>query len=261
MSLFIQHYGTPDKPRLVLLHGWGMNADIWTDWAALLAEDFYLICPDLPGLGRSSQAGDDSLSGLCQKLLDGIAAVDTNPAQPAIWLGWSLGGLLAMKAAELYPDRVSAVITVATNPCFVAREDWPHAMDIETYSQFQQGVKLQPAKTLQRFCGLMVQGEENPRGLLKQLKQLLREAPVATALDETLQLLEEDQREGFANSSVSAEHWFAEADALVPVTAASFLPAKSWVIEGAGHAPFLSQPQRCADRLKALAAAWEADHG
>ena len=46
-------------------------------------------------------------------------------AKKPIWLGWSLGGLVASQIALRHPERVQALITVASSPCFSAREAWP----------------------------------------------------------------------------------------------------------------------------------------
>lgn len=43
----------------------------------------------------------------------------------AIWLGWSLGGLVASQIALTHPERVQALVTVASSPCFSARDEWP----------------------------------------------------------------------------------------------------------------------------------------
>lgn len=42
----------------------------------------------------------------------------------AIWLGWSLGGLVASQIALTHPERVQALVTVASSPCFSARDEW-----------------------------------------------------------------------------------------------------------------------------------------
>ena len=40
-------------PDLVLLHGWGMNADVWDETAEQLSQQFRVHSVDLPGHGRS----------------------------------------------------------------------------------------------------------------------------------------------------------------------------------------------------------------
>ena len=50
-------------------------------------------------------------------------------------LGWSLGGAVALQWA-LDPERGRQAGPGRTTPCFVARDDWPHAMSAETLRRF-----------------------------------------------------------------------------------------------------------------------------
>ena len=72
--------------HLVLLHGWGLNAQVWDCITPQLASHFTLHLVDLPGYGRSGGFGAMSLEAMAQRVLEQA------PPQ-AVWLGWSLGGL------------------------------------------------------------------------------------------------------------------------------------------------------------------------
>ena len=54
-------------------------------------------------------------------------------------LGWSLGGqlatLLVHQIEKQYAEQ-KILITLASNPCFVAQESWSNAMPVETFQQF-----------------------------------------------------------------------------------------------------------------------------
>ena len=75
---------------LVLLHGWGLHSPIWKEFAPTLAQHFRVTVIDLPGYGESKYDPKTakSLPKLAEQLLEYA------PPQ-AIWLGWSLGGLIA----------------------------------------------------------------------------------------------------------------------------------------------------------------------
>lgn len=57
-------------------------------------------------------------------LLIYFEAVLQQAPDKAIWLGWSLGGLVASQIALTHPERVQALVTVASSPCFSARDEW-----------------------------------------------------------------------------------------------------------------------------------------
>ncbi len=96
-------------PDLVLVHGWGMNGAVWSACVSELAEHFTVHTVDLPGYGYSHQIGYDSLTQLVDALL-------VEAPERAIWLGWSLGGLIATHIAHEYPARVSQLVTLASSP-------------------------------------------------------------------------------------------------------------------------------------------------
>ena len=89
------------SPLLLLLHGLGATGDVWSGWAPLLAERWpgRWLAPDLPGHGRSA--------ALPEYTFDALAAA-VAPAGPAVVLGHSLGGVVALALAARTP--VNAVI-------------------------------------------------------------------------------------------------------------------------------------------------------
>jgi hypothetical protein len=53
---------------------------------------------------------------------------------PAVWCGWSLGGLFALHAAATPPG--GALAMIAATPRFVWSDDWPHAVEPAVFEQF-----------------------------------------------------------------------------------------------------------------------------
>jgi magnesium chelatase accessory protein len=58
----VQEFGRPDAPALLLLHGTGAATHSWRGLAPLLAGDFFVIAPDLPGHGFTDPLPDADLS-------------------------------------------------------------------------------------------------------------------------------------------------------------------------------------------------------
>lgn len=224
--------------KLVLLHGWGMHAGIWGDWT----KDFQACALDLPGHGRRPRP--ETMGSLAELAADAVATVD----QPAVWLGWSLGGLVAMRAALDFPERVQALVLVGCSASFVGRDDWPCGMDPAVFRGFAEGLKVDHRATLNRFTALEVHGSEGAREHLAEIRRRMHQCapPAPAALHQGLALLEHtDLRAALARIPQATLLIGGERDRLVSPAAiaatATLLPrAAVAMIPGAGHAPFLS---------------------
>lgn len=256
MGLYHESFGSQDNPNLILLHGWGMSSSIWTSLLPTLAPHFYVTVVDLPGLGRSTGIeGAVTLEKVASFIVSELENNTTGPlAQPAYWLGWSLGGMVAMQIASQYPEKVGALITVASNPCFVQKEGWEHGMNPVMYRQFKAAVESSPQKTLSRFAMLQIQGGEGAKLILKQIKAALTDNQPAQLLA-TLALLENDLREPLSKLSCPVLHMYGSEDHLVPKSAITAIQAlteaqqQAVCFQGAGHLPFLSASE---DFLQAI---------
>jgi pimeloyl-ACP methyl ester carboxylesterase len=106
------------KPAVVLIHGLGDEADSWRRLAApLSAGGFRVIAPDLPGFGRSGVRGKINLdvhSDAVLALIQAAGAADRE--NPAVFLGSSMGALIAESAAFKRPDLAKALILM--DGCF-----------------------------------------------------------------------------------------------------------------------------------------------
>jgi len=102
------HYVTAGSGEpVVLLHGWPQTWFMWRDVIPLLAGDYQLIVPDLPGLGDSSRPA----SGYDKKsLARHIAALMEQLGHSryrVVAHDW--GGPVAFFLAAQFPDRVAAM--------------------------------------------------------------------------------------------------------------------------------------------------------
>jgi len=106
------------RDRLILLPGWGLGVSPLEPLAAALRgldEHLQVQIEPLPTL----QSSDVS------EWLDELDATLPDNA----WLGgWSLGGMLASELAARRGERCCGLLTLASNPCFVAHAGWPSAM-------------------------------------------------------------------------------------------------------------------------------------
>jgi pimeloyl-[acyl-carrier protein] methyl ester esterase len=241
-ELFTQSSGS--GPDLVLIHGWGLHGGVWDGFVQLLEPYFRVLRVDLPGHGSSGWSGETTLDDMTAAVL---AATPANAA----WLGWSLGGLVAMRAALLAPARVNALLLLASTPCFVRRPDWQCALLPALLDTFANELQQDYLRTLNRFLALQVRGSENSGEVLRKLRtQLLAKGePAAAALQAGLDILRNtDLRGEIAGLASPVQIVAGERDTLVPAAAATaaadLMPdAGVAVVAGAGHAPFIARPE------------------
>jgi pimeloyl-[acyl-carrier protein] methyl ester esterase len=134
-------------------------------------------------------------------------------------IGWSLGGQLATLLVDQIQQQYAeqkVLITLASNPCFVAQADWATAMPVETFMQFKQSFEQDAISTLKRFGLLVCQGESSAKKDFVAMQKLIRPQPIAL-LRQGLKLLEQlNLVELYENYRGRQLHVFAEHDALVP---------------------------------------------
>lgn len=236
---------------VALVHGWGLNGAVWEAIAAALTGRAAVIVPDLPGCGRSRAL--PATYSLAQLAHD----IDACLPAPATWVGWSLGGLVALTAARLFPARVRRLVLIGATPRFVQAADWPAGMPAAVMKQFAAGLAQDYRGTLQRFLSLQMGAEPAARETLRTLRERLFEhgEPQPAALEAGLALLQEsDLRAELSHITQPALLIHGERDQLAPLAAAHYLrdhlpQARLQTVPLAGHAPFLSHPRLVLDFL------------
>ena len=246
-TLNIERFGHADRTagNLVFVHGWGIGKAVWHASCERLATHHTIHCVDLPGYGKS--APDDNFIASANALANALPDEST-------LCGWSLGGMLALQAALLAPQRVKRLVLVGATPSFTQRSDWPDAQPPELLSTFSSAVADDAATTLQRFVALLNQGDSQGRALGRTLNRQLKEdaLPDAATLLRGLNWLRDvDLRQQLGALDIPTLLIHGENDPLMPLAAAQWLheqlpAAQLEVFPGAAHAPFLNDPERFA---------------
>ena len=233
-----------------------MHSGMWGALPSQLAARHRVHAVDLPGHGHSAAPSSWTLAGVRGELASAFAAREA----PLTVIGWSLGGLIALDWARAEPGAIARLVLVGVTPCFVARDDWPHAMSGQTLSRFGDELRVAMRLTLQRFLALQLRGGEDSRATLAAMRERLfeRPAPAPETLSAALLLLASaDLRAGLAAIAAPTLVVAGERDTLAPAPAcaalARALPNASFApIAGAAHVPFLSHPaafRRVVDRF------------
>jgi len=107
----VQVMGT--GPAVLLIHGTGSATHSWRDLMPLLATDFTVIAPDLPGHGFTSAIGRASPANVAAAL---AALVETLGLSPALTIGHSAGAAVALTMADKRLAPPKAVVSLGGAP-------------------------------------------------------------------------------------------------------------------------------------------------
>ncbi|MBN4069235.1 alpha/beta fold hydrolase [Beggiatoa alba] len=236
------------RASIVLVHGWGFDSSVWATLQTHLKK-FNTITIDLPGYGE--QKNNKTEWKLDQLTDDLIARTPKN----AIWLGWSLGGLLTLYIAAQKPTHIKALLTIASTPSFTQKPGWNCAMDIGIFNTFKQSCKNDKDKCLQDFRGLVSLGAEK-KTIMKTRAQTCT-ADIATLLAGLALLEQTDLRLTLKKIKCPRKYLFASKDSLVPTNACTQINHYSdsneiVLINDASHALPLSHPKIITQHTQAL---------
>jgi len=226
---------------IVLLHGWGMNGAVWHQTVEALSQHYCVHVVDLPGFGHSHQAHFDSIEHMAELVL-------ASAPSKAIWLGWSLGGLLATHIAVHHPERVEKLITVASSPKFAAEKPW-RGIQPNVLSAFTDQLVEDFQRTIEQFMALQAMGSPSARQDVKSLKKavLSRPSPNPKSLLAGLNLLADiDYRDMLGALQLPTLRLYGRLDGLVPAKVAKdvdqLMPhSESFVFSASSHAPFMTE--------------------
>ncbi len=114
--LAYQLYGAPDRPTLVVLHGFLGSGQDWAAVAGRLQADWRIVAIDLPGHGGSAHLVDvkqytmSAAAAAVQQTLDRLGV-----GQAAL-LGYSMGGRLALYLGLHAPWRFTCLALESASP-------------------------------------------------------------------------------------------------------------------------------------------------
>jgi aminoacrylate hydrolase len=108
-GLYYEEHGRPDAQPLILSSGLGGSAAYWRPNIAALAGHFRVIAYDHRGTGRSDRALPDSVA-LGDLGADMLALMDALKITRASMIGHAIGGMAALEAARMAPERVDRIV-------------------------------------------------------------------------------------------------------------------------------------------------------
>lgn len=230
---------------LTILPGWGLGRGPLEPLAQALGGRIL----DLPGYHGTPRIADFPTA---------VEAVAANLSPGSVLIGWSLGSLLALATAARHPERVGKLALIAATASFCCRDGWPHAMPPATLAEFSAAVHTDFASLLPRFIGNFNRGDRHAKALTRTLlahsEPDLPPETLATGLN---WLRDVDLRPHLPEIVCPVLILHGAHDPLMPLDAARMLAerlprSRLEILAGTAHAPFLSDPDRVLELLRAF---------
>jgi len=105
----------PDAPLALLLHGTGASSHSWRGLAPLLAREYRVVVPDLPGHAYTERPARDAalgLAGMAAAVGELLRGLDSQPIQPALVVGHSAGAAIAARLCLDSPWQPAALLSL-----------------------------------------------------------------------------------------------------------------------------------------------------
>lgn len=238
MKIYIHKYGKGFP--LVFFHGWGFDSRVWLSLLPQL-DDFQVVLVDLPGFGHSPVMDWDKFkNSLLNQLPNKFALI-----------GWSMGGLYAMRLATEEPEKVDYLVNVTTSPRFILDDLWAGVTE-DVFQRFHKKLAFNPSRTLKDFLEL--------QGLTQKeiINFFPKETPSPEGLKEGLSVLATwDLREKLKQYSKPSCFMFGRFDPIVPIKTMKCMekiyPNFRYVFfEKAAHMPFFTHTNLFIEEVRGI---------
>ena len=102
---------SPNKPLLLLVHGFSASHAVWLRYAKYLTDDYFVVIPDLAGHGETGfeQDWDYSIEAQSKRL---VSLIKTLGHSQAHVIGNSMGGFIAAHMGRYFSDECASITLI-----------------------------------------------------------------------------------------------------------------------------------------------------
>jgi pimeloyl-ACP methyl ester esterase len=244
------HYEEIGSGRpIVFLHGWAMSNRVWR-FQQQLDDNRRLIFLDQRGHGQSATPPGYQLDDFA---VDLVAFFDRLELSDAVLVGWSMGVHVALQAFPALRSRLAALVLIGGTPRFTTADEYPHGQSATEVKGLGLRLRRDYQKTMGDFFrGMFAEGEmEGP-----QYQRIVHEivmggrSPDPDTARQSLEILSvADLRDGLPLIDRPVLLIHGEFDKICPASASAYMAdrlpmGELKVMQGCGHAPFMTQPEQ-----------------
>ncbi|MEM8736486.1 MAG: alpha/beta hydrolase [Planctomycetota bacterium] len=169
LQIFYREAGDPNKPTIVLLHGFPSSSHMFRNLIRDLADDYFLVAPDYPGFGESSFPSPDEY----EYTFDNIAKtmgkfLDQRKLKKFSVYIQDYGAPVGFRIATAQPDRVQALLVQNGNAyeAGIAEAGWAPIMKYwNKKSAANEKTIIENVFTLEAIKWQYTHGTRNPDGI------------------------------------------------------------------------------------------------
>ena len=247
-------------PEILFVHGWATDSRVF---AGVISAFDNASAINLPSHGGRGTWDEPTLEPAVREV-----SAWTKEAKGAIGIGWSLGAFSLMAAALRAPELFRALVLVAATPCFVKKDGFPYGQPRSLVERMRNDLLTDMPATLSRFYALNFTEEELRGKEAAEFTNLYKDMLTrggghegcthvsasggfdARGLGNALTaLMDSDLSHEIDRIHVPTLLIHGSEDAVHPLGGGRFIRerikgSRMEVFEHAGHAPFITQPER-----------------
>ncbi|HBG06938.1 MAG: O-methylpimelyl-ACP methylesterase [Geobacteraceae bacterium GWC2_58_44] len=244
------HYDETGSGRpIVFLHGWAMSGRVWR-FQQRLVDDSRLIFLDQRGHGQSSPSEGYTVQDFAGDL---VSFFDQLALDNAVLVGWSMGVHVALQAFPALRSRLAALVLVGGTPRFTTADDYPHGQSPLEVKGLGLRLRRDYQKTMGEFFrGMFAEGEMQGVQYQRIVHEIVMggRSPDPDTARQSLQILSVvDLRDQLPLIDRPVLLIHGELDKICPASASAYMAdrlpmGRLKVMEGCGHAPFMTRPEQ-----------------